>query len=481
MTVIVQQSTDSNGNPQPMVYDQDTGKVIVDSNGYVLNGGQRLVNVPSIADYVSTPKTQTAGIQEAYNWLPTITLYETSVGAAVPCKIGTIVFTGNFYEIHAPIIFNAQDYIKLESHARGSISVGNSSTPNSPSSRTIIQSDSKQGCLVIQPTSDYTSSMYGLGYFSSSGIGFVQTVQITDPVVSGQPYVVMLGATTTNMCYIDIPDISVLDLSGLNGCLSSQSNDLEAWYKFGAIQIGGTTNINAPVVKFVQNHLYLTYIQLGAAGSSSPNTNSIALYLDVVQDINIGTLHFYISPNSGLYAEQATPVNIGYLNIEVSEPSAFGIAADVWIHNNGIVNVGSLTVNGGWNPLYSFVDNPQYWFIKGLNRTAIGTGAIAYFAPNRSPALSVNPPVSGTVYQNTNAFDIRLKIPITYSPTSSAAATLATGISNTSTVTTTTKVSIPAGAVTGAIYTYDMVVPLGWYFEIVVTNATIGTVEVEAA
>ena len=99
------------------------------------------------------------------------------------------------------------------------------------------------------------------------------------------------------------------------------------------------------------------------------------------------------------------------------------------------------------------------------------------------PALTINPPVSGTAYQNTNPYDIRLKIPVTYNPTATAAATLATGISSTSTVTTTTKVSIPAGltAADGQILTYDMVVPAGWYFELVATNATIGTVEVEAA
>ena len=70
---------------------------------------------------------------------------------------------------------------------------------------------------------------------------------------------------------------------------------------------------------------------------------------------------------------------------------------------------------------------------------------------------------------------------MTYSPTSTAAATLATGISSTSTVTTSTKVSIPAGVTTGQILTYDMVVPAGWYYELVATNATIGTVEVQAA
>lgn len=69
MTVIVQQSTDSNGNPQPMVYDSDTEKIIVDSNGYVINGGKRLVNVPTKADYVSTPKTTTSGIQEAIDYI----------------------------------------------------------------------------------------------------------------------------------------------------------------------------------------------------------------------------------------------------------------------------------------------------------------------------------------------------------------------------------------------------------------------------
>ena len=64
MTVIVQPNRDSNGNPQPMVYDSDTGKVIVDHDGYVLNGARRLVNVPSRLSYVSTTRTQTSGILE---------------------------------------------------------------------------------------------------------------------------------------------------------------------------------------------------------------------------------------------------------------------------------------------------------------------------------------------------------------------------------------------------------------------------------
>ena len=113
------------------------------------------------------------------------------------------------------------------------------------------------------------------------------------------------------------------------------------------------------------------------------------------------------------------------------------------------------------------------------NATSVRYEFIDGYKP--TPTLSANPPVSGTAYQNTNPYDIRLKIPVTYSPTSTAAATLATGTSTSSTVTTSTKVSYPAGITTGIINTYEMVVQAGQYFELVVTNATIGTVEVEAA
>ena len=69
MTVIVQQPIDNNGNPQPMAYDSDTGKVIVDHDGYILNGANRvLAGIPSLLGFIDTPKTQTAGIQEAINY-----------------------------------------------------------------------------------------------------------------------------------------------------------------------------------------------------------------------------------------------------------------------------------------------------------------------------------------------------------------------------------------------------------------------------
>lgn len=115
---------------------------------------------------------------------------------------------------------------------------------------------------------------------------------------------------------------------------------------------------------------------------------------------------------------------------------------------------------------------------------ALDSSSIISTTPSPATAtISTNPPVSGTTYQNTNLNNIRLKIPITYNPTTTAAATLATGISPTSPPTTSTKVSIPAGltAADGQILTYDIVIPAGWYYELVATNAVIGTAEVQTA
>ena len=138
-------------------------------------------------------------------------------------------------------------------------------------------------------------------------------------------------------------------------------------------------------------------------------------------------------------------------------------------------------LNTGTNSVDPLTNSSSYIIIKVKNPLQNNTNYTIPSIITPTISLSANPPVSDTVYQNTYPYDIRLKIPVTYSPTSTAAATLATGTSSTSTVTTSTKVSYPAGITTGIINTYEMLVEAGQYFELVATNATIGTVEVQAA
>ena len=104
MTVIVQPPKDSNGNPQPMVYDSDTGKVIVDHDGYVLNGGQKLVNVPTLLGYENTPKTTSDGYGEALQYaIDNPTMYNSDVGGYF---LPEVHIKSGYYTITKPIVLN---------------------------------------------------------------------------------------------------------------------------------------------------------------------------------------------------------------------------------------------------------------------------------------------------------------------------------------------------------------------------------------
>lgn len=82
---------------------------------------------------------------------------------------------------------------------------------------------------------------------------------------------------------------------------------------------------------------------------------------------------------------------------------------------------------------------------------------------------------SGTAWQNTTGSDVTLRVPVTYSPTSSAAATLAVGVGSGSTPTTVEEESEPAGLTTGRIHTTVLYVPANYYALLTVTNGTLGS------
>ena len=90
--------------------------------------------------------------------------------------------------------------------------------------------------------------------------------------------------------------------------------------------------------------------------------------------------------------------------------------------------------------------------------------------------LGTNPPVSGTAYQWTGPGTLQLACPVTYSPTSTAAATSTLDIGSTSTPSSAVDTeSEPAAITAGMVHTAHAEVPAGWYYELSATNATIGT------
>ncbi|MBX8640793.1 MAG: hypothetical protein KIS29_10700 [Thermoplasmata archaeon] len=469
MTVIVQQPTDSNGNPQPMVYDQDTGKIIVDSNGYVINGGKRLVNVPTKADYVSTLKTQTLGIMDAINYV-----YSQNGGK--------IKIMPGFYDLtNAPLLANT-DSTRYSKIMFPFIAYTTKQVPiiiEGSGTQEQLGEYSENGTVIYDGTTTLTEtyqSVIDANGSSSAGFNGVEISLLNLAVV---PYSGATGISAIDFSY---------DMTCIFDNIFTQPNHIDTpvspatGIKFpqmgceisyaGLISIGGFYN-----GILSGEHMHINYLQIESCVNGI-STSDLTHDMNIVQAA-IGACEISIyNANTNL----TSMLWIGKIQV-ADRTSPYGGTVKYYIQNN--INPASPIYIGVWHEASSPVLASLNIGIANNNGTNVyGLINIGKVYPQDfvDTTLIANPPVSGTVYQNTNPYGIRLKIPITYNPSTSAAATLATGISSTSTVTTSTKVSLPSGltAADGQILTYDMVVPAGWYYELVVTNATIGTVEVEA-
>ena len=391
MTVIVQPGTDSNGNPQPMVYDSDTGKVIVDSNGFIVSGGQKLVNIPSKADFVSTPKTQTSGLNEAY-------IYSKSLA---PNTVSIYLFGSNIEissDVHWDITGSSQG---VNIHGISSATI----------------------------TTSNNSAVYLGTNMNVDAVGFDCNV-----VINQQTNVTLTRNSFINNVYIVAPSTAIQFTDG--------------------------------------NYFFRSILYTSSVATTVTSGGGAKIKNLIVTTNTFGTI---------------APVNF------TSNYGASGVSIDDVLLENFVFtsNVGG-TFSSSYPPAVilpyvtpNYVVNLRGMSVDTLSSTASFITMVGIYTPSDQSynVLQANPPASGTVYQNINQYNIRLKIPVTYNPSTTAAATLATGISATSTVTTTTKVSIPSGltAADGQILTYDMVVPAGWYYELIAANATIGTAEIEAA
>ena len=436
----------------------------------------------SPASTSAIPYTQTCGIMEGYNYLPVATLYlydsssnlYTSTG-----KIGTIKLLGTLFNITEPVIFNTNDQINFIAEGGTDIVIPVNGNISQKYDKTIISSNSNKGCFVIQPSPNLPSDIVGIGIINIDGINFQQTVQITNPVISGEPYVVAIGSTSSAYNRLTIGAISVNDYTYQNGLLGIFTNDLEGGTFISILNGGGGTNTNAPLFNFTLNHLYIGQAQNPGSGNSVsvPNGNSYIFYFDITQDCYIGSLHLYASNYNGLiYSVQPNPIFIGYINFEVSSPTN---PASPVIHINGTVNVGALSVNGGYMPYPSDFDNPEYFIIQTYNRTGYGAGAVPLFKNDFTVTLPANPPVSGTVYQNTNPYDIEIDLPV-YATTSATAGyvTVAKGTTDTPTAIGNQYVSGDTSDTSEQII--RLRVPAGWYYEFTASGVTFGTASVFA-
>ena len=502
MTIIVQQPKDSNGNPQPMVYDSDTGGIIVDHDGYVLMGMDKpLIDVPSKANFINTPKTQTSGIQEAIEALPTFY----SPTAQQNVHIGKILFNSiaNYY-CTAPIYYTDGDMIEFEGLG-GNVGAETSDQDFAPPPAIVSSSDT-DGAIVVLQSAGTIYRGYGGGVNHWSNISIIHTEPITkiDKLANASVSATFSEHSTPAMNIFENVTIWDQSYSNMVLLLSTDTEDdvmiLNNVFVLGSTWTAKDTaylpaNYLNTMVNIESNHLSSTYLLIysrnsqPSTGLGFSNRNGVLLQATLNEDATFNNLMLIGTPNawlnignsSGSTSGGNSAIFIGTLALEYDgdfPPPYYGINANgnyyaFVVQGNVPLKIGQIS-NSSFNSVSLMPPDSVY---TALYSNLILPSGFTYLP---APTLSANPPVSGTVYQNTNPYDIRIYLPV-YASTSGTAGTVAYGEDASSTVTEMTPKFISGSTSSTSVEIVDLVVPAGHYFEFTGSGVTFGTAVVKAA
>ena len=314
---------------------------------------------------------------------------------------------------------------------------------------------------IIDCVSAYTT-------YSGGGPSFYDNLQI-----NACGYLGVVGNGQSNYPSINSYDLSAhygkLEIFSANGNDVFRVNDGAGGYAPSILIDQLYTNIAANSVFNVVTTLPDVYIAIGKvnlAGAANDGSPLISLPLSGTLTVHIGSMFQGGSALIRQYNNSSTAI------------LSFSIA-NYYATNSTMIVVsgGSLAAGSFLNIANAILDSttiiPTATAISGLVFT------MQSVLPKPTPSLSVNPPVSATVYQNTNPFSIEIDLPV-YATTAGTAGyvTLAKG-------TTDTPATIGNQYVSGATSatSVDIIrlrVPAGWYFSFTASGVTLGTATVFA-
>ena len=490
MTVIVQQPTDINGNPQPMVYDSDTKKVIVDSNGFIVSGGQRLVNVPSKADYVSTPKTQTSGIQEAKEALPKI--WNPNSSRYVPAGKILLKFGNAPMYISEPIIIYDDEFVELTTEDAYATTFPAPGTSYSKVTNYITNTASTSIIQILRNPNNAT----GWARIMLSNFTVINTYSApvnTFPLIYCGPdtySTVYTPDTSTDPSpsTLFLDKLNIVDNVGNQPLLYLTTPGYEQLFDINDVFLygdSGNYNMMTVAASHVKGGYWYIYSQ-GSAAAPTVNGTGFMLVLQVGQDCHIGTYHFNFNGNGVLYStglgsQQGTMPIIDVIRDEMETIDNNGLDG-----NGNAITMGALlgVVIGYYSGSATSVPLGVSVLASDSNFIVIREFPQARGATNPNntfltPSISANPPVSGTIYQNTNPYAIEIDLPV-YATTAGTAGYVVVEKGQTD-----TPAAIANQYVSGdTTYTVREIirlrVPAGWYYEFISSGVTFGTASVFA-
>ena len=484
------------------------GEITVSAKG-IVNG---LSNIPNDgADFgpdtmlgatapgqYGSPYTETGGIMEAKEALPKIknlsSLRLVSSGAIL------IKFGGLPIKTTAPIIIFDDEFVELVSHDGLTEPVQPPNTPIVYIQNTTAGSSTTSTGDVIHRTrnpnvSPSAANNLGNGIIKIDGITLFKSNE--GNLLNSYGYYDSAGTEiygVPNYSQLYIGKIGLYDSTYGNILANITTNGNDDLIHIGKlIGVGGTSNRNSMLGTNV-NHFYAEVVFLLSYASAAPSGSgySAMLSLNPGLECHFGILDLF-GYNNGAYPNGSFVINNssagGYVTIDVLGDEMGGNASKSYFGNYGFF----LQIS---KPNYLFINNynlggPSSVFVNGYGLSNVfirnyNTMNLAGNAPfTKTPTLSANPPVSGTVYQNTNPYDIEISVPISYPTTASTASSgyLRIGTSPTAGANPIfDEIAAPATEVTvnGRTVSLKARVPAGQYYEVDVTTASIGTAVVMA-
>ena len=289
-------------------------------------------------------------------------------------------------------------------------------------------------------------SMLNVGMLNL-GVDEEWTAGLTEPTNDTQVGINLAGQYD-NVCNVNFISSSggLYNTIGMGHHVNIQKisivGDLNAFYIDNEIHEGYIASAN---IEYTQN--IFNFASTYSGGSVSPLKIS----------------HMSISNNYNYANGSAWQNPVNFMNI----PSGVTIPWAVYID--------LLTYYGGQVPAnyYPTTSNNLYIGVIQYSNTHIAS----YYTGN--PTLSTNPPVSGTAYQNTNPYDIRIYLPA-YATTSGTAGTVAIALGSTSSPTAIGTKFISGSTSSSSTEIIELVVPAGWYYEVTLTGTTLATASVFA-
>ncbi|MEM3860391.1 MAG: hypothetical protein QW478_13515 [Candidatus Micrarchaeaceae archaeon] len=215
-----------------------------------------------------------------------------------------------------------------------------------------------------------------------------------------------------------------------------------------------------------QDDVFVAIGKINIAGNANDGNAFFGINGSGSVTIEVGEIYQIGSSILRQYSSTNTPL------INVTIGSLYSINnAQIVTGGNSFASGSSLTINNFYaNSLatgYTFTN-----FMIGNLLTKVNN-----YLPMPTPTLSANPPVSGTVYQNLNVYDIRIYLPA-YATTSGTAGSVAIALGSSSSPSTIGTKFINGSTSSSATEIIELVVPAGWYYEFTSTGVTFGTATV---